>query len=143
MFEEYRGNRKLLEKLQAQQLKGEADRVLFGAKTVKGIKIVTAVFRDLSADELMQMGDMVRDKEQSIVAVFASVNGEKISLLAVCGDEAVKAGVRAGDLIKHVTAITGGSGGGKPQRAMGGAKDEMKLDNAFATIDEFVSDKVK
>ena len=143
LLEEYRGNRKLLEKLQAQQLKGEADRVLFGAKTVKGIKIVTAVFKDLSADELMQMGDMVRDKEQSIVAVFASVNGEKISLLAVCGDDAVKAGVRAGDLIKHVTSITGGSGGGKPQRAMGGAKDEMKLDDAFATIDDFVNGKVK
>lgn len=143
LLDEYRGNRKLLEKMQAQQLKGEADRVLFGAKTVKGIKIVNAVFRDLSADELMQIGDMVRDKEQSIVAVFAAINGEKISLLAVCGDAAVKAGIRAGDLIKHVTSITGGSGGGKPQRAMGGAKDEMKLDDAFATLDEFVSAKVK
>ena len=143
LLDEYRGNRKLLEKMQAQQLKGEADRVLFGAKTVKGIKIVNAVFRDLSADELMQIGDMVREKEQSIVAVFAAINGEKISLLAVCGDAAVKAGIRAGDLIKHVTSITGGSGGGKPQRAMGGAKDEMKLDDAFATLDEFVSAKVK
>ena len=143
LLSDYRGTRKLLEKMQAQQLRSEADRVLFGAKIVKGIKVVTAVFRGLSADELMQIGDMVRDSEENIAAAFASVNGEKISLLAVCGDGAVKAGLRAGELIKRITAITGGSGGGKPQRAMGGAKDEMKLDDAFATLDNFVSEKVK
>jgi len=142
LVEDYRTSRKLVEKMQAQQLKTQADRVLFGAKTVKGVKVVTGIFPDMSADELRQMGDMLRDDEM-VVAALAAINGDKISLLAVCGDKAVKAGVKAGELIKSITAITGGSGGGKPERAMGGAKDEMKLDDAFATVDDFVNAKVK
>ncbi len=142
-IQEAKNARKLVEKMQAQQLKLEADRVMFGAKTVKGLQIITGIFPELSADDLRLMGDMLRDKDENIVAVLASVNGDKISLLSVCGDAAIKAGIRAGDLIKHVTAITGGSGGGKPERAMGGAKDELMLDNALATIDNYVNDKAK
>ncbi len=142
LVKDYRRSRKLVEKMQAQQLKTQADRVLFGAKTVKGVKVVTGIFPDMSADELRQMGDMLRDDEM-VVAALAAINGDKISLLAVCGDKAVKAGVKAGELIKSITVITGGSGGGKPERAMGGAKDEMKLDDAFATVDDFVNAKVK
>ncbi|NCC68940.1 MAG: alanine--tRNA ligase, partial [Clostridia bacterium] len=143
LMQDYRNSRKLVEKLQAQQLKAEADRVMFDAKAVKGLKIITGIFPHLSADDLRQMGDMLRDREETVVAVLSSVNGEKISLLAVCGDAAIKKGIRAGDLIKHVTAITGGSGGGKPERAMGGAKDELMLDNALATIDNYVNEKAK
>ena len=142
LIEDYRMSRKLVEKMQAQQLKSTADRVLFGAKGVKGLKVVTGIFPDMTADELRQMGDMLRDDE-TVVAALAAINGDKISLLSVCGDRAVKSGVKAGELIKSITAITGGSGGGKPERAMGGAKDEMKLDNAFATVDDFVNAKVK
>lgn len=142
LIEDYRTSRKLVEKMQAQQLKSTADRVLFGAKSVKGLKVVTGIFPDMTADELRQMGDMLRDDETA-VAALAAINGDKISLLAVCGEKAVKSGVKAGELIKSITAITGGSGGGKPERAMGGAKDEMKLDDAFATVDDFVNAKVK
>ena len=77
-----------------------------------------------------------------MVAVLASVNGEKITFLAVCGKEAVKRGVKAGDIIKQVSAIAGGSGGGKPDSAMGGGKDVLMLDNALAMVDNVVSMKL-
>ena len=77
-----------------------------------------------------------------VVAVLASVNGEKITFLAVCGKEAVKRGVKAGDIIKQVSAIAGGSGGGKPDSAMGGGKDVLMLDNALAMVDNVVSMKL-
>jgi len=140
---DFKNTRKLVEKLQTQQLKAEAERVMFGAKSVKGLKIITGIFPELPADDLRQIGDMLRDREDNIVVVISSVAGSKISLLAVCGDGAIKKGIRAGDLIKHVTSITGGSGGGKPERAMGGAKDELMLDNALATIDNYVDEKVR
>jgi len=143
LMQDYKNTRKIVEKLQSQQLKVEADRVMFGANTVKGLKIITGVFPDLPADDLRQMGDLLRDRDENIVVVLASVIADKISLLAVCGDGAIKKGIRAGDLIKNVTAITGGSGGGKPERAMGGAKDELMLDNALATIDNYVNEHVK
>ena len=143
LVQELKSSRKQIEKMQAQQLKAEADRVLFGAKAVKGLQIITGIFPEFSADDLRQMGDMLRDRDESVVAVLAGICGEKISLISVCGDAAIKSGIRAGDLIKHVTAITGGSGGGKPERAMGGAKDELMLDNALATIDNYVNERVK
>jgi alanyl-tRNA synthetase len=75
--------------------------------------------------------------------VLASVNGEKLTFLAVCGKDAVKAGVRAGDIVKYVCGICGGSGGGKPDSAMGGGKDVTKVTEALAAVNEFVASKLK
>ena len=88
------------------------------------------------------MGDFLRDKEPNVVGVLASVNGEKITFLAVCGKEAVKRGIKAGDLVKNVCAICGGKGGGKPDSAMGGGSDMLKLDDALASVDDFVASKL-
>jgi alanyl-tRNA synthetase len=87
------------------------------------------------------MGDVLRDKDESVVAVLASV-GEKVTFLAVCGKAAVKAGVKAGEIVKHVCTVCGGSGGGKPDSAMGGGKDALKLDDALASVDDFVASKL-
>ena len=96
---------------------------LFGAHDVGGLKVLTSVVPEADANKLRQMGDMIRSKADNAVAVLAAVNGEKITFLAVCGKEAVARGVKAGDIIKQVSAIAGGSGGGKPDSAMGGGKD--------------------
>ena len=87
--------------------------------------------------------DLLRDKDASVVAVLAAVNGDKLTFLAVCGKDAVAKGVRAGDLVKQVCTCCGGSGGGKPDSAMGGGKDINKMDDALATVDDFVASKLK
>jgi alanyl-tRNA synthetase len=89
------------------------------------------------------MGDLLREKDESVVAVLSTVDGDKITFSAACGKKAVAAGIKAGDLIKMVTKVTGGSGGGKPDSAMGGGKDPLMLDNALALVDNFVADNVK
>ncbi|NCC66842.1 MAG: alanine--tRNA ligase [Clostridia bacterium] len=142
MMGEFKAARKLVEKLQSQQLAGEVDSVLSGAKSVGSLKVITAVLTDRTGDELRQMGDILRDRDAGVVAVLASEKDEKIAIAAVCGDEAVKKGIRAGDLIKQVTSIAGGSGGGKPERAMGGAKEAGKLAEAFAGVESFVCAKL-
>jgi hypothetical protein len=68
--------------------------------------------------------------------------GEKLSFLCVCGKEAVAAGVKAGDLIRQISAIAGGKGGGKPDSAMGGGTDVSKLDAAVASLKPFVEEIV-
>ena len=94
------------------------------------------------AGKLRQMGDVLRDKDAAVVAVLASVNGDKVTFLAVCGKDAVKAGVKAGDIVKHVCTVCGGSGGGKPDSAMGGGKDVSKMDEALDSVKDFVATKV-
>ena len=142
MSEEMRGLRQTVEKYKAKEAVGEADRILFGAHDVGGLKVLTATVPDADANKLRQMGDMLRDKDASVVAVLAAVAGEKITLLAVCGKDAVKRGIKAGELIKKVSGICGGSGGGKPDSAMGGGKDILKLDDALAAVDNFVYEKL-
>ena len=132
----------LVEKYKAKEAAGETERILFGGHEVGGLKVLTATVPDADGARLRQMGDMLRDKEQNIVAVLAAVNEGKITLLAVCGKEAVSKGVKAGDIIKAVAPICGGKGGGKPDSAMGGGSDLMKLDDALATVDDFVAGKL-
>ena len=131
-----------LEKFKAEASLGEARQFLMSAKDVKGLKVLTSIRNNMDAAALRQMGDFLRDKEPNVVGVLASVNGEKITFLAVCGKEAVKKGIKAGDLVKYVSGICGGKGGGKPDSAMGGGSDLLKLDNALASVDDFVSEKL-
>ena len=104
---------------------------------------MTAVVPKADANKLRQMGDMLRDKQPNGVAVISTVNDGKITFLAVCGKEAVARGIKAGDLVKAVSAICGGKGGGKPDSAMGGGSDPLKVDDALAIVDDFVSERLK
>ena len=134
--------RQSLEKFKAEASLGEARQVMASAKTVGGLHIITGTRQNLDANALRAMGDFMRDKDPSVVAVLASINGEKVSFLAVCGKDAVAKGIKAGDLVKAVSAVCGGKGGGKPDSAMGGGTDLLKVDDALATVDDFVAAKL-
>ena len=134
--------RQSLEKFKAEASLGEARQVMASAKTVGGMHVITGTRQNLDANALRAMGDFMRDKDPSVVAVLASINGEKVSFLAVCGKEAVARGIKAGELVKSVSAVCGGKGGGKPDSAMGGGTDLLKVDDALATVDDFVAAKL-
>ena len=119
------------------------DQMLNAAKAVGSVKVLTVKLPGADAGKLRQMGDVLRDKDASVVAVLASAAAEKVTFLAVCGKEAVKAGVKAGDIVKFVCNVCGGNGGGKPDSAMGGGKDASKMDEALSAVAEFVGTKVK
>ena len=134
--------RQALEKFKAEASLGEARQFLASAKTVKDLHVLATTRSGVDTAELRTMGDFLRDKDPKAVAVIASINGEKITFLAVCGKEAVARGIKAGDLVRHVSAICGGKGGGKPDSAMGGGSDPLKVDDALASVDDFVSEKL-
>ena len=135
--------RQQLDQLQSKLLSSDAERFLYAAKKVEGLNVITTTLSSMSAGSLRKIGDMLRDKDDTVVAVMSSVSDDKITFHAVCGKKAVAAGIKAGDLIRTVTAITGGSGGGKPDSAMGGGKNPIMLDNALAIVDNFVAEHIK
>ncbi|MBQ2383681.1 MAG: alanine--tRNA ligase [Oscillospiraceae bacterium] len=141
-MDEVKSLKKVIESFKAKEAAGQTERFLLGAHDVKGIRVLTAVVADADPGRLRQMGDTLKDKDATVAAVLASVNGDKVTFLAVCGKEAVARGVKAGDLVKLVCTACGGSGGGKPDSAMGGGKDVTKVDNALALVDDHVSSKV-
>ena len=134
--------RQALEKFKAEASLGEARQFLASAKTVKDLHVLATTRNGVDTAELRTMGDFLRDKDPKAVAVIASINGEKITFLAVCGKEAVARSIKAGDLVRHVSAICGGKGGGKPHSAMGGGNDLLKLDDALAKVDDLVAEKL-
>ena len=139
---ELKEDRKTIERFQIRERLGKANNLLISAKQVQGLKVITSSLDDMDVSGLRSMGDFLRDKGPNIVAVLACVHEGKITLLAACGKDAIAKGVRAGDIIKAIAPICGGSGGGKPDSAMGGGKDILKLDDALAAVDDVVAQKL-
>ena len=134
--------KRLIQQYKDKESAGGADALLKNAKEIGGLHVVTCSQGECDAAGLRKMGDALRDKDGAVVAVIAAVNGDKITFQCVCGKEAVAKGVRAGDIIRHITAISGGKGGGKPDSAMGGGNDVTKLQNALSAVESFVSEKI-
>ncbi len=134
--------RRTIEQYKAKESAGGADEMLGKAVDVGGLHVVTCTQKDCDAAKLRQIGDVLRDKDGAVVAVVASVSGDRITFQCVCGKEAVARGVKAGDIIRAVTAIAGGKGGGKPDSAMGGGSDVGKLPEALAAVEGLVAEKL-
>ncbi len=128
---------KEIESLNSKLAGSASDDILKYAIEVGGLKIVTAKIKG-AAPELRTMGDTIRDKEETAVAVLVGEAGGKATVLVACGKKAVAAGVAAGKVIAKVAEITGGGGGGKPDSAMGSCKDVTKVPEAFEALPEIV-----
>ena len=143
MLKESKEQRQQLDQMQSKMLASDAERFLYAAKKVEGLNVITTTLNAMNPNALRKIGDMLREKDDTVVAVLSSVSDGKITFHAVCGKQAVQAGIKAGEIIKMVTSMTGGSGGGKPDSAMGGGKDALMLDNALANVDNFITERIK
>ena len=105
------------------------------AEEVGGVKIASAYFTGTSGDTLRGMCDTVRDKAVNpVVAVLVGKAEDKITMAVTVNKMAQEKGLKAGVLVKEISAIAGGKGGGKPDFAMAGLKDENKIDEALAAV---------
>ncbi len=107
------------------------------------LEVFTARVDGSTPDALRSMGDDLKAANDNAVAIIAGANGEKATIVAVCGKNAVKTGVKAGDVVREVAKLAGGGGGGRPDSAMAGAKDVSKLDDAVAATVDIVKNIVQ
>lgn len=123
----------------------KASSLMDSARQVGGVRLITAEVEVSNPGELRSMCDTARDNGADIVAVFAGVNKEKgtLNFACACGADAIKLGAHAGNIVRETAKIAGGSGGGKPDSAMAGAKDASKADEALAAVDSIVSAMLK
>ena len=135
--------RSKLDSAAAKAAGGESERLLQSAKDIGGLKVISAELENADAGKLRQMADSLRDREPGAVAALATVADGKITIAVACGKTAVQRGAKAGELIREISKLCGGSGGGKPEFAMGGGKDPAKLRDALAAVDEMVIEKLK
>lgn len=105
---------------------------LINSSYVKGdIKLVSRIFDDLEQDSMMKLVDEIKAKTERVVIVFANRVQDKASFAVSVSDDLLETGLHAGNLVKEISAVTGGKGGGKADTARAGAGDISKLEEAL------------
>jgi alanyl-tRNA synthetase len=134
-------NRDLQRQLERARAAGGADvvgRLLEGATAVDGSRVIATTVEVADADELRALGDRLRERLGSGVAVLSAKLGDRVSLFAVATDDLVSRGVRADEVLREVAALAGGRGGGRPHMAQGGVGDPDRVPAALARVPEIV-----
>ncbi len=134
---------KEIQRLNAEITRLKSADMFSNPEMVGEIEVYTARVDGSTPDALRSMGDDLKASNDNAVAIIAGANGEKATIVAVCGKNAIAAGVKAGDVVREVAKLAGGGGGGRPDSAMAGAKDVSKLDEAIASTVEIVKAIVK
>ena len=130
---------KELEDIKAKVAASKVTSLFDNAETVGGVKIASAYFTGTSGDTLRGMCDTIRDNAKAAaVAVLVGKSDDKITMAVTVTKDAQAKGLKAGNLVKEISAIAGGKGGGKPDFAMAGLKDETKIDEALAAVKSIV-----
>lgn len=119
------------------------DDLLSNARAVGSIRLCCADLGETGADSARALGDKIRDKDSSSVAVLAIHDSEKLNFIVACGADAVKAGAHAGKIVGAVAAVCGGKGGGRPDSAMSGGRDITKISDALGAAEDIVAGMLK
>jgi alanyl-tRNA synthetase len=133
--------RDLQKQLEKARTSGGADVVstlLESAASLDGVRVVASGGAYGSVDEMKALGDVLRQRLGSGVAVLASTDGDRPMLVAVVTDDLIQRGVRADAVVREVAAIVGGKGGGKPHMAQAGVGDPSRLAEALDRVPELV-----
>ena len=142
---ELKEKEKEIEKLSGIIANAKTQSILENVKQVGSLKVVTALLEDAPVPELRRMCDLVRSKGEDYVGIIAAVQKEKGSgnICVCCGKRAVELGAHAGNIARETAKLAGGSGGGKPDSAMAGAKDIAALPAALEKAVSIVEDMLK
>ena len=143
MFAESKEKDRKLESLNQQIANAKVSAIFDNAKDLNGVKLVSARMDGSAPDALRKLGDSIKDKNEAIIALFASVVGEKGTLYCVCTKGAVEKGANAGKIVREVAVLTGGKGGGKPDSAMAGIGDISKTDDAMNEFENIAGNFIK
>lgn len=143
MLEEIKALHSENEKLKSKLANNSVGDVMDQVKEVNGIKVLAVKVADVDMNGLRNLGDQLKEKLGEGVIVIASVQGDKVNLMATATEEAMKRGAHAGNLIKAIAGLVGGGGGGRPNMAQAGGKNPSGVEEALATVSEVIKEQVQ
>ena len=136
--EETKSLEKRVSSLETKLASGQLDDYIKNAIAIGNINLVVSKVDNTDSDNLKKLAEAFKAKYSNAIAVFAAVGGDKVTFACCCGNDAVKAGGHAGNIVREVAKITGGNGGGRPDTAMAGGKDSSKVDEALMAAKSIV-----
>ena len=131
---EVRDMQKALAEIKARLAGADAAAYVERAETIGGKRVVAVAVREANAQALKHLADAIRARLGGGVVALAGVDGETVSLLVTASDDAVKAGVHAGNLLKLAAPLVDGRGGGQAAHAQGGGKNPAGAQAALDAI---------
>jgi alanyl-tRNA synthetase len=134
LLAELKQTQRELEALRGAQARGSIEGLLGNIQRQNGVQYLSARVEAPDAAALREMGDWLRDKIGSGVVVLGAPLGEKVQLLAMVTPDLAGKPYHAGNLVKALAPIVGGSGGGRPDMAQAGGREPAKLDEALAQV---------
>lgn len=143
VMEQNRVLEKQLEGFNRRMAAARAGNLMAGVKHLGAVNLITAQVDGMDVEGMKTIGDRIKGEAQNGVVVLCSNKDGKITFIAMASENAVKAGVHCGKIIKEITKIAGGRGGGKPDMAQGGGTEATKIDDALAKVDEIVTEQIK
>ncbi|MCJ7577706.1 MAG: DHHA1 domain-containing protein, partial [candidate division Zixibacteria bacterium] len=130
---------KKIKETQKESAKTKIEELAETAVEVNGIKVIAHKAEVENRDDLLKLADTIREKLKFTIGVLAGIIDGKIVLVATVTDDLIQTkGIKAGEVVKEVSKIVGGTGGGKPHLAQGGGKDLEKLNEALGSLPEIV-----
>ncbi len=138
MEKQEREQRKEIESIKAKLLGNAASDMTSEIKEINGIKVLAKVFEGVEPNELKNIADEIRNKEDAILVILASKNGGGLNLLVAASKGLVKEGINSGNIVRNIAKALGGNGGGRPDMAMAGAKDVDKVNEVFQKIADYI-----
>ena len=106
----------------------------FKAEVIKGVNVIAARLASDNQQVLRETADYLRDSLKSGIVVLGAVSGDRPLFIATVTPDLVAKGYNAGNIIREVSKIAGGGGGGKPNFTQAGGRDKHKLDDALAIV---------
>ncbi len=131
------------EKLKNKLAKDALGDVMNQVVEVKGVKLLAAKVPDVDMNGLRNLGDQLKDKIGEGVVILVSAFGDKVNLIAMATDEAMKKGAHAGNLIKELAVLVGGGGGGRPNMAQAGGKNPAGIDTVIRNSKTALESQIK
>ena len=141
-FNEIKTLEKELNALKEKMASQNVDDIKNGAVKIGDVTVMTASFDGVDVNTARKIADNLKSETKTVVTVFAITNDGKVNLVAGCDDGAVKSGVHCGNIIKEISAIVGGKGGGRPDSAQAGGSDTSKVSDALEKATEIIKAQV-
>ena len=140
---ELKNANKEIEQLNARLASSMYSGIKDGAKNIGAIRLYRGKLSGTAVDTARTLTDEIKASEDNAVTVIAVINDGKLNFVASCGKDAVKRGAHAGNLLKQVSAICGGGGGGRPDSAQSGGRFIEKVDEALEKAEDILSEMIK
>lgn len=143
LSEEIKEKDREIEALKSKMATSIADEILSNLVNIEGVNLITYKVDNMDMNSLRNLGDEIKDRMSQGVIVLAGVKNDKISFVVMVTKELNSKGIHAGNLIKKIAGVTGGSGGGRPDMAQAGGKDISKLNESLSLVPKFLKEQIK